>query len=126
MQKTDNQKKMDSPPLNRLYIGLVLAILVTETAVMLVFHVFLETWHLSPLAEGLTNSLVLVIFLLPVLHFSFYRPVSSQIARYKQALESIQELQTIYGVIIRTAMDGFWLIDIMGRILEVNDSYCRL
>ena len=112
--------------MNRLYIGLVLAILVTETAVMLVFHVFLETWHLSPLAEGLTNSLVLVIFLLPVLHFSFYRPVSSQIARYKQALESIQELQTIYGVIIRTAMDGFWLIDIMGRILEVNDSYCRL
>ncbi|MEK6564268.1 MAG: PAS domain S-box protein [Candidatus Omnitrophota bacterium] len=117
---------MDSLPLNRLYVGLVLAILVVETAVMLAFHFFLETLHLAPLVEGLADSLVLVIFLMPILHFLFYRPLSSQIARYKQALESIQELKISYGVIIRTAMDSFWLTDIQGRILEVNDSYCRL
>jgi len=126
MPKTDNLKKMDSLPLSRLYIGLVLAILVVETAVMLAFHFFLENFRLSPLVEGLADSLFLVIFLIPPLHFLFYRPVSSQIARYKQALEEIRGLKTGYGLIIRTTMDGFWLTDIEGRILEVNDSYCRL
>ena len=126
MRKTDNQKKTDNPPVNRLFIKLVLAIFVIETAVMLFFHFFLEALHLSPLVEGLADSLVLVIFLLPILYFLFYRPLSSQIARYKQSLGTIQGLKTGYGLIIRTAMDGFWLIDIKGRILEVNDSYCRL
>ena len=126
MRKTDNQKKTDNPPVNRLFIKLVLAIFVIETAVMLFFHFFLEALHLSPLVEGLADSLVLVIFLLPILYFLFYRPLSSQIARYKQSLEAIQGLKTGYGLVIHTAMDGFWLIDIKGRILEVNDSYCRL
>ena len=105
---------------------MVLAVFGIETAVMLAFHFFLEALRLSPLVEGLLDSLVLVIFLLPILYFLFYRPLSSQIARYKQSLGTIQGLKTGYGLIIRTAMDGFWLIDIKGRILEVNDSYCRL
>lgn len=31
-----------------------------------------------------------------------------------------------YQTIIRTAMDGFWLTDAQGRMLDVNDSYCKL
>jgi PAS domain S-box-containing protein len=31
-----------------------------------------------------------------------------------------------YRTIVRTAMDGFWLTDAEGKILEVNDSYCKL
>src|SRR3989338_7687864 len=126
MPKTVNPKKIDSSSAKRLFIGVVLAVFGIETAVMLAFHFFLEALHLSPLVEGLADSLVLVIFLLPILYFLFYRPLSSQIARYKQSLGTIQGLKTGYGLIIRTAMDGFWLIDIKGRILEVNDSYCRL
>ncbi len=36
--------------------------------------------------------------------------------------QSRQELATI----LRTAMDGFWIVDAQGRILEVNDAYCQL
>ncbi len=28
--------------------------------------------------------------------------------------------------VLRTALDGFWVVDIEGRILEVNDAYCNL
>ena len=31
-----------------------------------------------------------------------------------------------YQTMIRTAMDGFWLTDAQGKILDVNDSYCKL
>ena len=105
---------------------MVLAVFGIETAVMLAFHFFLEALRLSPLVEGLSDSLVLVTFLIPILYFLFYRPLSLQIARHKQDVEGIQALKIRHNLIIRTAMDGFWLIDIQGRILEVNDSYCRL
>ena len=31
-----------------------------------------------------------------------------------------------YKTLIETTMDGFWLNDLQGRILDVNDAYCRL
>ncbi|MFZ4438712.1 MAG: PAS domain S-box protein [Syntrophales bacterium] len=31
-----------------------------------------------------------------------------------------------HKAILRTAMDGIWRVDIQGRLLEVNESYCRM
>jgi PAS domain S-box-containing protein len=31
-----------------------------------------------------------------------------------------------YRTILRTTMDGFWIVDMEGHFLDVNDAYCRL
>lgn len=37
-----------------------------------------------------------------------------------------RQLEEMNRMILQTAMDGFWLVDQQGKILEVNDAYCRL
>jgi len=45
--------------------------------------------------------------------------VTLDITERKQAEEKLQ-------TILKTALDGFWLTNLEGEILEVNDSYCKM
>lgn len=40
--------------------------------------------------------------------------------------KTMEETETRYQSILQTAMDGFWLTDTKGRILEVNEAYCTM
>lgn len=44
----------------------------------------------------------------------------------KIAEQRLRMSEEQYKTIIHTAMDGFWMVDAKGRLLEVNDAYCRL
>ena len=37
-----------------------------------------------------------------------------------------KQVEEKFTTIIQTALDGFWINDLTGRILNVNDSYCRM
>ncbi|MBK1647223.1 PAS domain S-box protein [Rhabdochromatium marinum] len=37
-----------------------------------------------------------------------------------------QEAEQLYDVLLNTCMDGFWILDLSGRLLGVNQGYCRL
>ena len=41
-----------------------------------------------------------------------------------EALRKSEELNR--AIILQTAMDGFWVTDRKGRLLEVNETYCRM
>ncbi|MBU2551648.1 MAG: PAS domain S-box protein [Proteobacteria bacterium] len=44
----------------------------------------------------------------------------------KQAEEALRESEERHRTILRTAIDGFWMADMQGRFLEVNEAYCRM
>ncbi|MFZ4775172.1 MAG: PAS domain S-box protein [Terrimicrobiaceae bacterium] len=43
-----------------------------------------------------------------------------------EAQEKAWEIGERHKTILHAAMDGFWLVDTKGDILEVNDAYCRM
>jgi PAS domain S-box-containing protein len=51
--------------------------------------------------------------------------VEEQKARTLAELE-LHKSEDRYGTILKTAMDGFWLVDTDGRLLEVNETYARM
>jgi len=44
----------------------------------------------------------------------------------KRAEEALQDSKARHQSILQTAMDGFWLVDTQGRLLEVNETYCKM
>ncbi len=48
------------------------------------------------------------------------------VERRKHVEASLQQSEERHRDIIQTAMDGFWLTDTRGRLLEVNAAYCRM
>ena len=49
------------------------------------------------------------------------------ISERKGAEDALRQSEARHRSILRTTLDGFWLVDARsGRILEVNDSYCRM
>lgn len=52
--------------------------------------------------------------------------VSKDITERKQAEEKLLESFEKHNSILKSAMDGFWIIETNGRFLEVNNAYCQM
>ena len=44
----------------------------------------------------------------------------------RQRVEAVLQSAAEQRAIIETAMDGFWEVDVQGRLLVVNETYCRM
>lgn len=44
----------------------------------------------------------------------------------KKERDLLEETAKIYQSITRNSMDGFWIVDMQGRFLDVNNAYCQL
>lgn len=52
--------------------------------------------------------------------------VVRDVTERKRTTDALRESESRHRTIIQTAMDGFWAVDMEGRLLEVNESYCRM
>ena len=48
------------------------------------------------------------------------------ITERKRAADASRKNEERHRTIVQTAMDGFWIADVRGRLLEVNAAYCRM
>ncbi len=46
--------------------------------------------------------------------------------RRKLERDLVEETAKIYHAIAHDSMDGFWIVDMRGTLLDVNDVYCRM
>jgi PAS domain S-box-containing protein len=44
----------------------------------------------------------------------------------RSSQDALSKSEERHRSILRTAMDGFWLVDVRGRIVEVNETLCRM
>jgi PAS domain S-box-containing protein len=44
----------------------------------------------------------------------------------KRTKQSLREIEERHRIILQTSMDGFWMVDMQGNLLEVNETYCRM
>jgi len=52
--------------------------------------------------------------------------IGSDISERLRIEAELRQREARYRAVIETSADGFWMIDLEGRLLEVNDAYCRL
>jgi PAS domain S-box-containing protein len=54
------------------------------------------------------------------------RGLMTDITASKQAEEALRASEEQTRTILHTAMDGFWMVDMQGHILTVNEAYCQM
>ena len=63
--------------------------------------------------------------LLPGIFQRLFRELDTE-RQLRAAEAALRETEERHWTILQTAMDGFWLVDMAGRLLEVNETYCRI
>jgi PAS domain S-box-containing protein len=52
--------------------------------------------------------------------------ILQDITQSKRTQDALIKSEQKHRTILQTAMDGFWLVDLQGNLLEVNEAYCNM
>jgi PAS domain S-box-containing protein len=106
----------------RLFVILACSIFAGEASVMFL----LDALPPLPDLEGaLLDSTLLSTIVAPALYFFVFRPLTTHIAEREQAEQALRDSDDAHRHILAASLDGFWLTDVEGRLLEVNATYAR-
>jgi len=59
-------------------------------------------------------------------NITFHEGIMRDITTRRQADKTLRESEERHRTILQTAMDGFWMTDLEGHLLDVNETYCRM
>ncbi len=57
---------------------------------------------------------------------NFHEGIMRDITERKRADKALRESEEQNRTILQTAMDGYWMADMEGNLLQVNETYCRM
>ena len=52
--------------------------------------------------------------------------IARDLTEQKHIQEALQEREELSHKVIGTAMEGFWMLDLKGNIVDVNETYCQM
>jgi len=106
----------------RLLIIIILSVFSCELLVMFVIPLLPIP---SILLHALSDSILLVILISPLLYLFVFRPLFLHIGERKQAEEALQESEERYRLIVENQIDLVVKFDTDWQLLFVSPSYCE-
>ena len=82
----------------------------------------------SYIRRGYTLLILSISFLTAVIFISIiaFHLIRKKLEEQIKTLMALKDSEDRHRTILRTALDGFWMVDLQGRILEVNESFCKM
>jgi len=115
-----------SARLSRAFLPLILASIVLESTLSRFVSAVPQVNGALVLAAQVIVMVVLTAFVVHRVARSTGSNLDEIDRRLREALAEKQESEEHHRTILQAAMDGFWLVDTRGQILEANDAYCRM
>lgn len=113
---------MRSPAFILLIVAL--AVFTAETAAA---WLLLYIPHLSEINNALLDGVLAALLAAPALYFLLFRPMAAHVrARARMEAILLKNREEQFKKIIHSSLDGFWLVDLSGQFLDVNEAFCQL
>ena len=112
--------------LSRAFLPLILASIVFQSTLSRFVSVAPQVNGALVLAVQVIVMLVITTFVVDRVARSTGSNLDEIDRKLREALTEKQESEEHHRTILQAAMDGFWLVDTRGQILEANDAYCRM
>lgn len=106
------------------FLTVALSVFFAETLIMLLLH-FLPQQSL--LTEAIIDAALLVTLISPTLYYFLFKPMVTHISERQQVEEMLlKNKEQQFKTMIRASLDSFWITNLQGRFVEVNNAYCQL
>jgi PAS domain S-box-containing protein len=67
-----------------------------------------------------------LFYAVPLFEEGYINLYGRDITKHNQAEGALRESEEKHRTIIQSAIDGFWMVNMQGQLMEVNEAYCRM